>query len=208
MIIVFFDVECTAWEGSLQRRWSEPWEFQEIVQIGATKVKVPPDGAGDDASDDFVRTVRPERNPLLSDYFVRLTGISQDDVDRDGVTLADAVRGFLEFCASAGAVCSNGKDAGLVAADLRLRDLEVPDALKRMADIGPLLSRTLGDGSRHLTTSSLPGLLGITTYEPAHQGLGDARALAATVRALAARDPAFLDRLHGALAAVDGTPAG
>ena len=36
---VLFDLEFTAWEGSLERGWSEPWEAREIIQIGAVRVK-------------------------------------------------------------------------------------------------------------------------------------------------------------------------
>ena len=36
--VVVFDLEWTAWEGSIQRGWSEDWEHREIVQIGAVLV--------------------------------------------------------------------------------------------------------------------------------------------------------------------------
>ena len=36
--IVVFDLEYTAWEGSMGRCWSEDWEHREIVQIGAVLV--------------------------------------------------------------------------------------------------------------------------------------------------------------------------
>lgn len=37
--IIIFDTEFTAWEGSQDRNWSRPNEFQEIVQIGALLVE-------------------------------------------------------------------------------------------------------------------------------------------------------------------------
>ena len=33
--VTIFDTEFTAWEGSQDRNWSEPWEAVELVEIGA-----------------------------------------------------------------------------------------------------------------------------------------------------------------------------
>ncbi len=35
---IIFDLEFTAWEGSVAHRWSRPGEFTELVQIGALKI--------------------------------------------------------------------------------------------------------------------------------------------------------------------------
>ncbi len=37
--VVVYDLEYTAWEGSLERNWSGPNEDPEIVQIGAVKIR-------------------------------------------------------------------------------------------------------------------------------------------------------------------------
>ena len=44
-------------------------------------------------------TVKPTLNPQLSEYFTELTGISQAEVDEEGVGLAEALRQFELFCA-------------------------------------------------------------------------------------------------------------
>lgn len=196
MVIVFFDVEYTAWAGSMQRNWGEPWEFREIVQIGATKVKLPGDGG---ALAHFQRIVRPALNPILSDYFVDLTGIRQDEVDRHGIDLSTAIDDFLAFCDGSDTVCSNGNDAAIMAANLDRLRLPTPPKLFCLTDIGKLLSRTLDGGGRHITTSDLPARLGLDIREPPHQALGDAKALAAAVLALLGRDPTFRDRFAEAL---------
>ena len=74
-MIIIADLEYTSWEGALESGWSAPGQFREIVQIGAVRV---------DAGDGFVEMahfsmlVRPTINPELSDYFVTLTGITND----------------------------------------------------------------------------------------------------------------------------------
>ena len=35
---IVYDLEFTAWEGSMSHRWLLPGEFKEVVQIGAVKV--------------------------------------------------------------------------------------------------------------------------------------------------------------------------
>ena len=63
--IILFDIEYTAWEGSKARKWSEPWEHREIIQIAAIKMAF---------GEEVVETgcldclVKPKRNPLLSPY--------------------------------------------------------------------------------------------------------------------------------------------
>ncbi len=196
LIIVFFDVEYTAWEGSLQRKWSEPWEFREIVQIGAAKVKLPD---GEDTPDVFQQAVRPTLNPILSDYFVQLTGIRQQDVDRHGLDLSPAIDAFLAFCQGADSACSNGDDAVIMAANLDRLGLPARPALYGFPDIGKLISQTLDSDGRHITTSDLPARLGLDIRERPHQALGDAKALAASVQALFGRDPVFRGRLEAIL---------
>jgi len=67
---IVFDLEFTAWQGSVAHRWSRPGEFTELVQIGAVKVDV----ASLNVVDEITVLVRPRINPVLSDYLVELTG--------------------------------------------------------------------------------------------------------------------------------------
>ena len=43
-------------------------------------------------------TVKPTLNPELSEYLKDLTGITQQEVDSDGVSLAEALSQFYAFC--------------------------------------------------------------------------------------------------------------
>ena len=68
----------------------------EVVQIGAVRL---------DAARDFAETacfdvlVVPRINRLLSDYFIELTGITQQAVDSDGMAFADALAAYGAFLA-------------------------------------------------------------------------------------------------------------
>jgi len=94
---VIFDLEFTAWEGSLQSRWTRPGEHTEVVQIGAVKL-----GTADlKEVDSFEMLVRPRINPELSEYFVALTGITNERLRAQGIDFITAYRAFLDFVGDA-----------------------------------------------------------------------------------------------------------
>jgi inhibitor of KinA sporulation pathway (predicted exonuclease) len=76
--LVVFDLEWTAWPGSFERDWSGPGELREIIQFGAVKADVANNLA---ETGHFECFARPTVNPILSDYIIALTGITQPDVD-------------------------------------------------------------------------------------------------------------------------------
>ena len=90
---IIFDTEFTAWEGSHARRWSGPGEYMEIVEIGAIKV----DTERLEEVAEFSVLVKPLKNPVLSEYFISLTGITNERVEREGVSLTEAIKKFSEF---------------------------------------------------------------------------------------------------------------
>ncbi len=116
--VVIFDLEYTAWEGSNERDWSHPGEFREIVQIGAISI----DGVSLEEQEVFDCFVRPRINPDLSDYFINLTGITNEDVKRHGVDLSDAHRHFSDFLQKRLAF-AYGNDDEIMAENVALYDL-------------------------------------------------------------------------------------
>ena len=90
---VVFDLEFTSWPRALEQDWSAPGQLREIVQIGALRLR-------EDCTvvEEYEALVRPPVNTELSSYFTELTGISQHDVDRDGLPAAEALGDFLGFC--------------------------------------------------------------------------------------------------------------
>ena len=95
--VVIFDLEFTAWEGSLASRWTRPGEYTEVVQIGA--VKLDAERLKEPAC--FEMLVRPRINPELSSYFTALTGITNKRLQAEGVDFITAYRAFLDFVGEA-----------------------------------------------------------------------------------------------------------
>ena len=91
---VVFDLEFTSWPGSNERNWSLPEEDREVVQIGAVKIDT---SKGLREIDSFNILVRPLKNPLLSEYFINLTGITQKQVDNQGNSFPNALLHFMDF---------------------------------------------------------------------------------------------------------------
>lgn len=176
--IVVFDLEFTAWEGSQARRWTGPGEYMEIVQFGATRLDAAYDLAEGRA---WRQLVRPTRNPVLSDYFIDLTGIAQDHLDAEGVSFAEALDCFAAFVDGAGLVLCNGHDAAIVRENCRLNDLETPSFLAGCRNVGPALAREAGGSGGHVASSALPDAFPGVPRLHAHDALDDARMVAAAV---------------------------
>lgn len=182
--LVVFDLEITAWEGSLARNWSGPDEFMEIVQIGAVKL----DAAMPMAElASFEVLVKPEKNPVLSDYFIELTGITNAKLDTGGILFEEALRRFADFVGDSKLVVSNGNDwcdlvqnAGWVGAAWPFED-------NLFANIRPCIARAMDLPENETVSSTLPQRLGYPVMPDAHTGLGDARAISVAIRDLRAR---------------------
>ena len=178
--VVVFDTEYTAWEGSAQRQWSGPGEEIEIVQIGAVKV----DANDWREVDAFSVLVKPVINPVLSDYFVALTGIQQADVDAQGQSLPEALEAFVQFTAGATWVLSNGDDRRVVAKNCALISLPCPLSLSNYRNLHPLLPQLLNGNDKPISSYKLVDFVGPQGDEVAHQAISDARTIARTLRML------------------------
>ena len=123
---IVFDLEFTAWEGSLAGKWSRPGEKKEVVQIGAVKLRV-----GDlKIVDSFEMLVRPRLNPVLSEYLTALTGITNETLGARGVDFITTYRAFLEFSGDA-PLWAFGRD------DLVFRDNLKLYGFERVLDVPP-----------------------------------------------------------------------
>ena len=91
--IIVLDTEYTSWAGSQERNWSKKWEKKEMVQLAAIKIRLK----------DFVITkrlnlfIKPIINPSLSKYFTKLTGITDDKIEKDGISFKEAIKIFYQF---------------------------------------------------------------------------------------------------------------
>ena len=125
--IVIFDTEFTTWEGAWARNWSGPNEHREIVQIAAQMV----DLETETVLGSFSCLVQPSINPVLSDYFINLTGITQEQVDTEGISFAEAYASFDIWTNNLPIFCyarSRGEsaDRGVFEENIKLYNLDIP----------------------------------------------------------------------------------
>ena len=94
MTFVIFDTEYTTWAGCQESGWKEP-QKKEIVQISALKVS-------EDLSviSEFNQLCQPQFNPELSDYFIRLTHITNETIRSEGRLFKEVFPEFYRFVGS------------------------------------------------------------------------------------------------------------
>lgn len=178
---IVFDLEYTAWQGSMARRWMAPGEYREVVQIGAVKV----DAASFSIRDEFQILVRPRINAELSDYFVQLTGIGNDVVMRDGIDFPQAYRAYVEF-ADGAPMFAFGRDDLVLKDNLRLYGIADAPALPCHINCVPWLLAQ-GIETRGAHACDVAKLCSVPFEGRAHDALDDARSVARGIAGLIAR---------------------
>ncbi len=184
--ITVFDLEFTAWEGSMARRWLGPGEFKEVVQVGAVRL----DPITLEETDWFEVLVKPRLNSVLSDYLVKLIGVTNEEVEARGVDFAEAYRGFVDFAAG-GPIIAFGRDDLVLTDNLRLYGITDAPPLPLYINMIPWL---MGQGYdlRGLHACDVGPLVGADFKGRAHNALDDARSVAAGIRTLVARGAPLL----------------
>lgn len=89
---VLFDLEYTTFEGCNKHGWHGA-QKREAVQLAAARINA--DTL--EIMDTLNLCVKPTVNPKLSDYFTALTGITQEQVDTQGVSFGSAYKTFKHF---------------------------------------------------------------------------------------------------------------
>jgi inhibitor of KinA sporulation pathway (predicted exonuclease) len=178
---VLFDTEFSAWPDSMANRWLAPGEFREIVQIGAVKL-----APGTLATiDTFEILVKPRLNPVLSDYFVKLTGITNEAVIARGVDFPEAFERFVSFVGS-DRMAAFGRDDLVLAENLALYGIHDAPSLPHHTNIAIWL-RDNGIHTGGLHACDVAEACGVPFEGRKHDALDDSRSLAEGVRALIAR---------------------
>ena len=185
--IVVFDLEYTAWEGSMGRCWSEDWEHREIVQIGAVLVDT---AAGFEQIDSFNRFIKPTRNPLLSNYFTALTGIDQTTVDNEGTLFTEAYPEFVQFVGDAEVLFANGTDGEVLRENCKLNNMgyvfERGRIINIRSKIASEVSERVGQKYDFIDSGNLINVLGCSasTDDNGHNALADAKKISFALREL------------------------
>ena len=179
MSFVIFDTEYTSWKGCLQNGWTGN-QKKEIVQISALKVS---DNL--DIIAKFTALCKPIVNPVLSDYFINLTHITNEDIRKHGVSFFEAYQKFADF-AGADICYSHGwggdylskSDGDVLNENIRLHKL---DEIKGLVyrNIAPVFKQLYLENDisvRSQCSGQIVALLGLTeTLE--HLGLNPHNAL-------------------------------
>lgn len=114
---ILLDTEFTAWENSLRDNWSKEGEYMEIVQLAAIKV------IDFNIVDHINLLIKPVLNPKLSKYFTNLTGITNKQLDNDGIRFEQALHKFYNFCDKMD-IYSYGNDFNIIKYNMNLYHID------------------------------------------------------------------------------------
>lgn len=178
---IVFDLEFTAWPGSMEHRWLRPGEFREVVQIGAVKI----DTATFAEVGAFDVLVKPRLNPVLSPYLETLTGVTNAAVAERGMDLAEAYGAFVRF-ADGAPLAAFGRDDLVLTDNLALYGLKDEPPLPPYINIVPWLGEA-GIDTRALHACDIAEAAGATFEGRRHDALADARSVALGIKTLVAR---------------------
>ena len=179
--LAVFDLEYTTWEGAAARHWSGPGEYYEVVQFGVIILELEPNLT---EVSSFEVLTRPEFNPVLSEYFTELTGITNADLDTGAVSFAAGFDQFVRFCGGANQVVSNGRDDRLLHDNCTWRGVDWPFDSGSIGNLRPMFEKRVGTANNAAWSSKMPESLGLPAPGGAHTGLGDVRAIAIALRTM------------------------
>lgn len=179
--VIVFDLEFTAWPGSMEHRWLRPGEFREVVQIGA--VKLDAETFDETAAIDIL--VKPRLNPVLSRYLEELTGVTNERLATEGVDFAEGYRAFVRF-ADGATLAAFGRDDLVFVDNMRLYGLTDEPSLPPYINIAPWLARS-GVDPRGLHACDIAKAAGAVFEGRRHDALADARSIALGIKTLVAR---------------------
>ena len=173
MSFVIFDTEYTSWKGCQENGWSGN-QKKEIVQISALKV-----ADSLEVVAEFNEMCKPVINPVLSDYFVNLTGITNEQIANKGHLFADVYNKFVEFVGNY--VCySHGwggdyftkSDGYIIEENTNLYSLPITDNILTYRNIAPVFQKLYKKHNIPVTSQSSGQIAEILGLKPKMQSLG------------------------------------
>lgn len=174
--IVIFDTEFTAWEGSRERGWSKSDEYKEIVQIGGIILE----------TKNFIEVssfnvyIKPVFNPVLSDYFINLTAITQEVVESEGIDLMSAYAQFVDWSAGIDSY-SFGHDEKVIIENFGLLNIKANFQTQRFFNARNLFEENNID-TKNYNSGNIIEHFGKKSTLRAHDALNDSRIIAEALR--------------------------
>jgi len=174
------DLEWTSWQGSVGRGWSEDFEEREIVEIGAVKLSNNP--TLDEQGRMGVLT-KPVINPELSDYFINLTGITQQQINEKAIDFADAINLLIEFLRpDCYPVYTFGNDGDVLEYNCRIKSIPYPFRDGLFENIRPVFANAFKVEEYTLASGRLPEDMGFDAPHRAHRAVDDCLCVAEALR--------------------------
>lgn len=177
-IIIILDTEYTAWEGSAERDWSGPNEYKEIIEIGAVKVET----KNFQEIETLQIFVKPRKNPELSDYIKKFTGISQSNIDTEGKDLAEALEKLSGWSKGVN-FFSWGNEGEVVQGNCDLYGVKNPIEFSHFHDIRPIFKKH-GIETKNFMSSTIVRAFGLEPSRTGHRAINDARTILDGLREL------------------------
>lgn len=173
---VLIDLEYTAWEGSVSRKWKGQNEFREIIEIGALHI---------DYSNNFYKVINrfnqlviPTINKNLSNYIVDLTGITNDDIINNGISFNRAFNNFILFLKNTSKnVFQYGTDSEVIRENLKINSIDYDLDKINFNNIRPFIEKRLNIQKNKIDSSGLCEYLGLKDNNIKHRAIEDCLAL-------------------------------
>jgi len=146
-------------------------------------VRLAPDNLA--VAESFECLVKPRINPRLSDYFQRLTGITNAQLAERGVDFETGYRRFVAF-AGQGVIAAFGHDEWVLEDNIRLHGLKDASVLPPFLELREWFGRN-GVDPQGLHSCDIGPKLGVPFEGREHDALCDARSIAAGMAVLARR---------------------
>ncbi len=178
-MIVIYDLEYTAWPLSQAHQWSDEGEHREVVQIGAVMISLP--------SLEEINTlsifVKPKINPQLSGFFIELTGITQEVVDREGLPFKIALEEFREWVGDLPMYSWGRSDDAVLRENCSLESLSFPFTEQQFFNMRNVFNNGGIDASKYNSNNILQAFNKELPYR-AHNALDDAKTILLALREL------------------------
>jgi len=169
--IIIRDTEYTTREWAPERNWSWPNEFREIVHIWAIMVDI----KTRQEISSFSIFIKPIKNPIVSDYFINLTKITQEEIDTQWKDFVTAVNEFVQWAGDTIELYAYGKDEIILAENCGLHNITLPfirkSRFKNIVDV--FLKNNIQATQYH--SGTINQYFNIPNNETEHNALADAR---------------------------------
>ena len=151
----------------------------EIIEIGAVKLN---DKA--EKIDQFSCLIRPQIYPFLLRRTKEITGLRDDDLDRDGIYFEDAGQQFLDWCGKDYIFCIWGpSDLTQLERNLAYYDIRIPWKYPlKYLDVQKLYALQMKEGKTRRTLEYVIGAMEIPVDGPFHRAIEDAEYTAQVFR--------------------------